>query len=791
MNATADQPSGYTVAAKDILEGMNDAFCALTQDLRIVLMNRRAMALWNLTQCPAGLPLTTLFPELVGSELEKALIAIPADGASRQIEMIWPRNGVPLQVDIQAFTPCIHLYLRDIASYRDLKDELRRSHEALMLAEQSAGIGVWDMDLKTQTMQGTQQFFKIMGLPPSTESISMDVIRRLRPLDEQAKLTQGFQQAVESRSDFFESEYPINRPDGQTRWIFGRGRVVRDAAGEPARYSGIDIDITERKAAELALYESELRLRELNEKLEYQVEERARELASSRAQMQAFFDNSPDWLTLQRITSDGTSIYVDLNPAAEAAYGLSRQQVIGRKLEEILGEDAAQVPLHHLRECLRTGQPQRYVVRRTMAGRTRTIDVMFVLVPSGGSGGERHIITTARDITEREELEAQLHQAQKTEAIGQLTGGIAHDFNNLLTPIYSALDLLQRRLSPDDRTARIISGALQSAERARVLVGRLLSFARRQHLDARPVVVPELVRGMVDLIDRSLGPLTQVRLEMASDLPTARVDPNQLELALLNLCVNARDAMPRGGTLVIGADAAEILGSQSVGLAPGQYVRLSVTDTGVGMDSETLRRAIEPFYTTKGVGKGTGLGLSMVHGLAAQSGGALVLESTPGKGTTATLYLPIADPQEAVRPDEAPGTPPMQLRKLTILLVDDEELVRMGLSDTLEGQGHCVIQAGSGAEALQRLRTEPAVELVITDYMMPSMTGVDLVRKARDLYPGLPALLVTGYSALDAATVDHLPRINKPFRESDLIFAIAAAMEKQTIISPSREVKAC
>ena len=292
---------------------------------------------------------------------------------------------------------------------------------------------------------------------------------------------------------------------------------------------------------------------------------------------------------------------------------------------------------------------------------------------------------------EREAALAKLHEAQKLETLGQLTGGVAHDFNNLLTPITGALDLLNRRYAKDDpRAGRLIGGAIESAERARILVQRLLGFARRQALETQPVDVPALLEGMRDLIASSVGPAIDVRLRFETGLPAALTDPNQLELALLNLCVNARDAMPRGGVLTLAASA-ETLGPGDVPqVAPGLYLRLSVIDSGMGMDEPTLSRAIEPFFSTKDVGKGTGLGLSMVHGLALQLGGGLGLRSSPGEGTRVDLWLPVASEAPAENRPALPDGPAVHVRPQSILLVDDEALVRTATAEMLRELGHNV-----------------------------------------------------------------------------------------------------
>ncbi len=376
---------------------------------------------------------------------------------------------------------------------------------------------------------------------------------------------------------------------------------------------------------------------------------------------------------------------------------------------------------------------------------------------------------------EHEAALAKVHEMQKLETIGKLTGGLAHDFNNLLTPIVGSLDLIRRRYPADERSTRMVTRAMQSAERARLLVQRLLAFARRQHLEASPVDLSALVAGMDDLIESSLGPQVRVRKELPPDLPPAMVDPHQLELALLNLAVNARDAMPDGGAMTISGDVIDISAKRPNGLAPGRYVRLSVIDTGAGMTPETLARAIEPFFSTKEVGRGTGLGLSMVHGLAAQSGGQLTLKSAPGEGATATLWLPCAQaPAQAKSAQEASAD--SIDRRLSILVVDDEEIVRLITAEILAAQGHDVVQADSGRAALELVTGSAAFDLMLVDYMMPGMNGIDLIRRARATRPALPAILISGYANISDEEIQELPRLAKPFRAADLERIIAETL---------------
>jgi signal transduction histidine kinase len=385
---------------------------------------------------------------------------------------------------------------------------------------------------------------------------------------------------------------------------------------------------------------------------------------------------------------------------------------------------------------------------------------------------------------------AQLHEAQKLETLGQLTGGVAHDFNNLLTPITGTLDVLQRKYGPTDpRTQRLLSNALQAADRAKTLLQRLLGFARRQALQTEPVDLAALLGGMRDLISSSVGPTVEVQLRCEAGLPAAIVDPNQLELAILNLCVNARDAMPRGGPLTILVEGVAIGPASTPRLKPGFYLRISVIDAGLGMDADTLARAVEPFYSTKETGRGTGLGLSMVHGLAGQLGGGFELTSAPGEGTRVDLYLPSA--KEAANREHSPGVDSGQSigRRLSILLIDDEDLVRVATAEMFRDIGHEVAEASSGAEGMALLDHGLDVDVVVTDYMMPGMNGGEVARRVAASHPHVPVLLITGYTGA-ADDVLHLPRLSKPFGQAELGSALAGLFTDDHKVVPLRSGKA-
>jgi PAS domain S-box-containing protein len=369
-------------------------------------------------------------------------------------------------------------------------------------------------------------------------------------------------------------------------------------------------------------------------------------------------------------------------------------------------------------------------------------------------------------VTQREAAIAQLHEARKMETIGQLTGGIAHDFNNLLTPIMGTLELIRRRLN-DERSRDLVDGALQAADRARILVGRLLTFARRQTLKPQVVELKALVNGMRELMERSIGPMIAVTVEIPQQLPAVVVDPHQLELAILNLAVNARDAMSDGGRLEISAALDEVAADQISGLSAGRYVCLKVGDSGSGMNEETLRRCVEPFFSTKGVGKGTGLGLSMVQGLAAQSGGGLAIASQAGLGTQVSIWLPITEGAatgEGSEPTDAPLAP----RPTRVLLVDDEEMVRHTTSLQLQDLGYEVSEAASAAAAFQLIDAGLVPDVLVTDHIMPDKTGAQLAQELRLRLPDLPVLIITGYSNLSPAQMHGFEVLAKPFRRAEL-----------------------
>jgi len=383
---------------------------------------------------------------------------------------------------------------------------------------------------------------------------------------------------------------------------------------------------------------------------------------------------------------------------------------------------------------------------------------------------------------EREAALAQVHEMQKMESLGQLTGGLAHDFNNLLMGILGSLDYLAKQQPLSDPKAKhFLTAARESAERGAALTKRLLAFARRQELRPEAVDVSRLADGMAEMLQRSLGPTIQIEMEFNRDLALISVDPNQLELAILNLALNARDAMPDGGRLRIAAHR-ETGATGLSSLEDGDYVRMTVTDTGTGMDEATLKRCSEPFFTTKEVGRGTGLGLSAVLGLAAQSGGGMRISSELGKGTTVELWFPVA--AGATRTERAEEEPAQNgaMQHYRVLVVDDEPLVALLTASMLEDLGHASQVVPSGMSALNILRADRTIDAVITDYAMPDMTGAELAVQISRLRPELPVILATGYADFPNSTAQSLPRLSKPFGSHELA-TILTTLNQRSIAS--------
>ena len=560
------------------------------------------------------------------------------------------------------------------------------------------------------------------------------------------------------RTGKFESEGWRVRKDGTQFWAAVVIDPIRSPTGDVIGYAKITRDLTERKQAEQMLKVSEEQFR----------------------------------LLVQGVTD--YAIYM-LNPEGNITnWNLGAQRIKGYTPEEIIGKHFSQFytdedrsndePRRALETAKRDGKFEKEAWRVRKDGSRFWAHVVIDPLRDE-TGALIGFAKITKDITERREVQLKLDktrealaQSQKMEAIGHLTGGIAHDFNNLLMAISSSLELIRKRLPPDPKLQRLLDNAMQGAERGAVLTKRMLAFARRQELSTQTIQIPDLVRGMSDMLERSLGPSISIETRFPLKLSAISADANQLEMAILNLAVNSRDAMPEGGRIIIAAEEEEVRATNAGNLKPGQYVRLSVTDTGEGMNAETLRRATEPFFTTKGVGKGTGLGVPMVHGLAEQFGGRFELRSRIGEGTTAEIWLPAAESIPVLAPAGLKFPAKERFYEpLVILCVDDDPLVLTNTVAMLEDVGHTVIAASSSRQALNILREDNSIDLVITDQIMPGMTGIELANVIRTEWPKLSVILATGFAE---TPTNHLalPRLSKPFTQKELEESISSLRNK-------------
>ncbi|MDQ3125820.1 MAG: PAS domain S-box protein [Pseudomonadota bacterium] len=643
---------------------------------------------------------------------------------------------------------------------------LRDSNGRFQAAVRAVQGVLWTNDAEGR-MAGEQPGWSALTGQTREEYVDYGWASAVHPEDVEATL-EAWNEAVAERKPFI-FEHRLRRHDRTWGTFSIRAIPTFDSDGSILEWVGVHTDVTLHRANEDALHD-------LNAHLEHRVSEALAErrlLAELVEGTDAFvqvLDTDFRWLAINKAAA----------MEFERIFGVTPQT--GQSILEVLADQpehqsavqtvwARALGGEEFTETAEFGDP----------GRARRFYEMKYNVLRDAHGGQLGAYQFVYDVTDRireqERLaraEEQLRHVQKMEAMGQLTGGVAHDFNNLLTPILGALDMLERKGIGGDREQRLIAGALQSAERARTLVQRLLAFARRQPLQATAVDVGELISGMADLVSSTIGPQIKVLVEIEPGLPPAQADPNQLEMALLNLAVNARDAMAEVGVLRLTADLAEVSRRDAGGLPPGRYIRVSVADTGTGMDEATIARATEPFFSTKGIGQGTGLGLSMVHGLAQQLGGDLRIRSRPGLGTNVELWLPRSE-EAVTSPDAPPSTRAPAIQRGSVLLVDDEDLVRASTADMLVDMGYDVREASSAEEALSLINDGLRPGIVITDHLMPGMTGVDLATALQTLLPGIPVLLVSGFAEHSGIDL-HLPLLSKPFRNSDLAESIAALL---------------
>jgi hypothetical protein len=658
---------------------------------------------------------------------------------------------------------------------------LREREAELARVQQIGRIGGLEVDLRTGFRnRRSPEYLLIHGLSPDAANESHeDWVRRIHPEDREAA-EKKFRDAIAGKVLDYIAQYRIIRPcDGETRWISVKCTIERDEQGRAVRLVGAHTDVTEQIVADLALRQSEERFRkladqlaELNATLAQRVEEKTRE-------RDRIWNVSQDLL----VVADRNGVWRTVNPAWTKTLGWSEAELLNRTSEWLEHPGDGGLTRADVNNLIQGNLTVRF------EGRFRHKDGSYRWLSWTGVPDQDHIYAVARDVTAEkaaaERLKATeeaLLQSQKMEAVGQLTGGIAHDFNNLLTGIVGSLDLLQTRLNKGrtDNVARYISAAMTSANRAAALTHRLLAFARRQPLIPKSVDANQLVVSLEDLLRRTIGETIELEIVASDDLWCTLCDPNQLESALLNLAINARDAMPDGGKLTIATANARFdsVTADTPALLPGDYICIGVIDTGVGMSTEVAARAFDPFFTTKPIGQGTGLGLSMIYGFARQSNGHATIDSKIGLGTSVKLYLPrhhgdiTAPHASAAKPAEHAATGE------TVLVVEDEAVVRGVILEMLHEDGYRTLEAIDGPSGLRILRANERIDLLITDVGLPGMNGRQLADQARETRPGLKILFITGY-AESAAIADGflqpgMEMITKPFDLDNLSRRIRA-----------------
>jgi PAS domain S-box-containing protein len=673
----------------------------------------------------------------------------------------------------------LELEQRSAASLKAQRETEQRLQLALAATD---SVGTWDWDISEDRFLADAHFAQLHGIDPALagELPISAYLHGVHPED-RAMIARSIKHCITHGTEYAE-EYRLLQPDGQLNWVFARGRCYKDHHGRPMRFLGAALDLTERKRTEQALRQSQTEL----------------QLIINAMPILISYVDSEERFRLNN------SAYLDW-------YGLTPQELFGKTIREVLGDEAYALRAEHIAEALK-GKPCCFSISTSHRDGSLRHALMNYLPRHGGDGAvngfyifvideterkqteealrnlnetleERVAARTQQlaetnqrlqnEMVERERAEDALRHAQKMEAVGQLTGGIAHDFNNMLTGIIGSLDLMQRYIA-DGRIheiGRFTEAAVSSANRAAALTHRLLAFSRRQSLDRKPLNANELVRSLEDLLSRTKGDHIELKLQLADEVWPISTDVSQLENALLNLVINARDAMPDGGQLLIETANVYLDGSDITTLEPvkaGDYVMIAVSDNGTGMTPSVLAKAFDPFFTTKPIGQGTGLGLSMIYGFAQQSGGHVSLFSLPGKGTSVRLYLPrlhAMEPEDVLMP--VTGEAPAAIAGETVVLVEDDPAVRMLVLDLLNELGYHAHEAEDAKTALPLLESDLRVDLLVTDVGLPGMNGRQLAEIARQHRPDLKVLFMTGYAETAAERQGFLEEgmdmVAKPF----------------------------
>jgi len=653
----------------------------------------------------------------------------------------------------------ICIVLNDVTEQRVAERAIRESEARFRHIANQAPVLMWVTRLDRTRDFVNDAYMEFLGTEDREFARVYDWRTGIHPDDIERITAESI--AGEASLQMFTLEGRFRRGDGSYRWLRSVSQPRFGPDGEHVGFTGVATDITLAKEAELALHA--------------EVEARTRELALSEARFRAVFDTVLEVLVLME--PDGT--IVELNRKQAHWRAQNAREAVGRKVW-----DAPTFELYPQHKPLikrgvkqaAAGKVFSQEVRMEREGvPTAYLDVS--VQPVHGPDGEvMYLLFEARDVTDLKVAQEQLRQSQKMEALGQLTGGIAHDFNNLLTVVVGGLDIIAKR-ADDPKLKRYAENALAAAERGARLTGQLLAFSRVQRLEVRPTHVAPLIENMRPLLRNVLGPGIEKRFDLDTASMPVMADPTQLEVAVLNLAINARDAMPEGGFLTFTSHNVTV--ADDADLADGDYIALTIADTGTGMPPDVLDRAFEPFFTTKDVGKGTGLGLSMVYGMARQSGGGVRIESRAGEGTAVTMLFRRADSVDSKTPPkpEFVEAEPATASTASVLVIDDDPDVRGFIAGALEEQGYRVRSASDGNGGLAEIARDPP-DLVILDFIMPGLSGAEVATQILEQQPGLPILFVSGYSETEAvkSVAPQAPLLTKPFRAEALDKAVRSAL---------------
>ena len=770
----SDGVSGTSSRSQDALlatlSGNPDCMEILSADGIVEFVNRPGLALYGFQSL--GDVVGRDFADRFAASATRALrmaIAEAANGCLRHVECLFASEGSPIRVAL-SFAPArfadearqVVVASRALSASAETAHKHRVDADPLQLVANASPNMEWTARPDGGVDWCGPRMIEATGRPSKdlTDRGWLDVLHA----DDARMVEKRWSEAIEAGTAF-EAECRLRGADGGFRWQLGRAVPVRADDGSVRCWVGSFADIDRLKTAADALARD-------NEQLEQDIFTQLHEVKQTQSRLQAYFESSPDYLYLMRLSKDGGLIYEDLNPAALTLHAAERSDIVGLSPADIVEAAAAQEIETQVRRCLRTGKSVNYLAERTIEA--EAVFIQVVGAPLDYSNEEEGLVLLCgRDITEQRAVEEALRQSQKMEAVGQLTGGLAHDFNNLLTGITGSLDLLRLRMAQGrlENVERYVTGAQSAAARAAALTHRLLAFSRRQTLDPKPIEANHLVRDMEDLLKRTVGPEIALDVVTTSDLWTVLVDPSQLENALLNLCINARDAMPDGGRISVETQNVRLdtRNASERDLPPGDYVALSVTDNGSGMPPQVIERIFDPFFTTKPLGMGTGLGLSMIYGFARQSGGQVRVHSTVGLGTTMRILLPRhAGPAESVTAAKDLSVAPRSEAGETVLVVDDEATIRMLVTEVLQDLGYNAIEAVDGVTGLRHLESNKRIDLLVTDVGLPGgMNGRQVAEAGRALRPDLKILFITGYAENAVLNHGHLEPgmqvLTKPF----------------------------